>query len=157
MSFGDAIGECFFNYANFRDRAARAEYWWWVLLAIIVAVVAAGLDFLIFRGWQTGPFNLVTSLALLLPGLSVTVRRLHDTNRSGWWILLPVVPAILMFVGFIAALSSNPLDPFNATGLVLIGVPTLLWLAAIILLVIWMLLPSNAGNNRFGPNRYAGA
>lgn len=156
MGFGDAIGECFFNYANFRDRAARAEYWWWALFAIVVALVAAALDFVIFHGWETGPFNLVTSLALLLPGLSVTVRRLHDTNRRGWWILLPVIPAILTFVGFIAALTANPFNPFNSTGLVLIGVPALLWIAATILLLVWMILPSNPGNNRFGPNRYAG-
>lgn len=156
MSFGDAIGECFFNYVNFRDRAARAEYWWWVLFAVIVALVASVLDLLIFRGWETGPFNLVTSLALLLPGLSVTVRRLHDTNRSGWWILLPIVPAILTVVGFIAALTINPFNPFSGPGLVYTAVPALLWIAATVLLLVFMLLPSNPGNNRFGPNRYAG-
>ena len=156
MSFGDAIGECFFNYANFRDRAARAEYWWWTLFAVVLAGVTMLLDFLIFAGWETGPFNLVISLALILPGLSVTVRRLHDTNRSGWWILLPLVTAILIFAGFIAALTSNPFNPFNGPGLVFVGVPVVLWLAATILLIVWMLLPSNPGNNRFGPNRYAG-
>ncbi len=157
MSFGDSIGECFFNYMNFRDRAARAEYWWWVLFAVILGLIAVGLDLLIFRGWETGPFNLVISLALFFPGLTVTVRRLHDTNRSGWWILLPVIPAILTFAGFIAALTANPFNPFNGTGLILVGVPAIIWIAATILLLVWMLLPSNAGNNRFGPNRYAGA
>ncbi len=157
MSFGDSIGEGFFNFMNFRDRAARAEYWWWVLFAVIVGVVAAILDAVVFWGWETGPFGLVTSLALFFPGLSVTVRRLHDTNRSGWWIMIAVIPVILMFAGFIAALTANPLNPFNATGLVFIGVPALLWLAATILLIVFMVLPSNPGNNRFGPNRYAGS
>lgn len=157
MSFGDAIGEGFFNYMNFRDRAARAEYWWWALFALIVAVVASALDYVVFYGWETGPFNLVTSLALFFPGLSVTVRRLHDINRRGWWILLPVGAAVLVFAGFIAALTIDPFNPFNATGLVLIGVPALLWVATCILLLVWMILPSNPGNNRFGPNRYAGS
>jgi uncharacterized membrane protein YhaH (DUF805 family) len=156
MSFGDAIGEGFFNFANFRDRAARAEYWWWVLFAVIVAMVATVLDLVVFWGWENGPFNLVTSLALLLPGLSVTVRRLHDSNRSGWWILLPIVPAILTFVGFIAALTLHPLNWFEGPGLVYIGAPALLWIGTTILLIVLMFLPSTPGNNRFGPNRYAG-
>lgn len=156
MSFGDAIGECFFNYANFRDRAARAEYWWWALFATVVLLVGQGLDYLVFSEWETGPFYLVLSLATFLPSLSVTVRRLHDTNRTGWWVLLPFAPMVLLFAGFIAALTMNPLNPFGPVGLVLIGVPTILLIATAILLLVWMLLPSDAGNNRFGPNRYAG-
>lgn len=156
MSFGDAIGECFFNYANFRDRAARAEYWWWALFATIVLLIGQGLDYVVFSEWETGPFYLVLSLATFLPSLSVTVRRLHDTNRTGWWVLLPFAPMLLLFAGFIAALTMNPLNPFGPVGLVLIGVPTILFIAAAILLLVWMVLPSDAGNNRFGPNRYAG-
>lgn len=157
MSFGDAIGECFFNYANFRDRAARAEYWWWALFATVVLLIGGVLDFLIFRGWETGPFYLVLSIASFLPSLSVTVRRLHDTNRSGWWVLLPFGGIILFVIGFIAALTMNPFEPFAGPGLAFIGVSLLLLLATTILLLVWMLLPSNPGNNRFGPNRYAGA
>lgn len=156
MSFGDAIGECFFNYANFRDRAARAEYWWWALFATVVLLVGMGLDYLVFREWETGPFYLVLSLATFLPSLSVTVRRLHDTGRSGWWVLLPFGAMILFVVGFIAALTIDPLNPFRGAGLILIGVPILLSLAVTILLLVWMILPSDPGNNRFGPNRYAG-
>lgn len=156
MSFGDAIGECFFNYANFRDRAARAEYWWWALFATILLLIGQGLDYVIFSDWETSPFYLVLSLATFLPSLSVTVRRLHDTNRSGWWVLLPFAPMVLFFAGFIAALTMNPLNPFGPIGLILIGVPTILFIAAAILLLVWMVLPSDAGNNRFGPNRYAG-
>ncbi len=47
MSFGDAIGECFFNYANFRDRAARSEYWWWALFATVVCLLAWLLDLVV--------------------------------------------------------------------------------------------------------------
>lgn len=155
MSFGDSIGECFFNYMNFRDRAARAEYWWWLLFAVVVAVIAWVLDFLIFRGWEVGPFQLVTALALLFPGLSVSVRRLHDTNRSGWWILLLIALSILVVVGAIAAAAANPFNPISGPGLLFIGVPFVVLLAFAILYVVWLVLPSNPGNNRYGPNRYA--
>lgn len=157
MGFGDAIGEGFFNYMNFRGRAVRAEYWWWVLFAFIVAVVAAVLDALIFWGWENGPFGLVTSLALFFPGLSITVRRLHDTNRSGWWVLLPLIPLILTIVGFIAAVTLDPFNWFRGPGLLYIGGPALLLIAAFVIIMVFMFLPSNPGNNRFGPNRYAGS
>lgn len=156
MSFGDAIGECFFNYANFRGRASRAEYWWWILFSTGVLLLAYLLDYLIFAEWNVSPFYLVFSLAALLPGLSVSVRRLHDTDRSGWWVCLPIGAAVVYVIGLIAALSRNPLNPFEGLGLVYVGVPMLLLIATSILLIVFMALASNPGNNRFGPNRYAG-
>jgi uncharacterized membrane protein YhaH (DUF805 family) len=156
MSFGEAIGECFFNYANFRDRAARAEYWWWALFATIVLLIAIGLDFLIFRGWETGPFYLVFSLASLLPGLSVTVRRLHDTGRSGWWLLIPIGFAIIASVVTIFALVMSPHEQPSVATLILIGVPAIVSFGAILLLLVWMILPGDPKNNYYGPNRYAG-
>jgi uncharacterized membrane protein YhaH (DUF805 family) len=156
MSFGDAIGECFFNYANFRDRAAPAEYWWWALFASVVLMVAIGLDFVFFRGWIIGPFYVVFALASLLPSLSVTVRRLHDTGRSGWWIMIPVGSGLL-FVGItIGALISNPNQEPSVPLLMLIGSLVILTLATSILLLVWMIIPSVPGNNAYGPNRYAG-
>jgi uncharacterized membrane protein YhaH (DUF805 family) len=156
MSFGDAIGECFFNYANFRDRAARAEYWWWALFVTIVLLIAIALDFFIFRGWSVGPFYLVFSIASLLPGLTVTVRRLHDTGRSGWWLLIPIGSALVAAVATIAGVAGNPNEPPSAAMLTLIGVPAIVSLGASLLLFIWMLLPGTPGNNAYGPNRYAG-
>jgi uncharacterized membrane protein YhaH (DUF805 family) len=155
MPFGDAIGEGFFNYANFRDRAARAEYWWWVLFSTVVLVIAAILDFLIFRGWSVGPFYLVFGLAAFLPGLSVTVRRLHDSNRSGWWIMLPIVATVLFLIGSFVAVENNPLDPLSGPGLIYAGLPAILVIGTSILLLVWMLFGSTPGNNRYGPNRYA--
>jgi uncharacterized membrane protein YhaH (DUF805 family) len=156
MNFGDAIGECFFNYANFRDRAARAEYWWWALFATVVLTIAWVLDFFVFRGWTIGPFYLVFALASMLPSLSVTVRRLHDTGRSGWWLLIPVALAFAAsFVTIAGLIASDGQAP--GTGIVLfIGLLIVLWLASTILLLVWMALPSIPGNNAYGPNRYAG-
>jgi len=157
MNFGDAIGECFFNYANFRDRATRAEYWWWALFVCVVLLVALVLDYVIFRDWTVGPFYLVFGLASLLPGLSVTVRRLHDTGRSGWWIMIPMGAAFLFVAVTVGALLYNPNQEPSVPVLMLIGSFLILTLAASILLIVWMALPSVPGNNVYGPNRYAGA
>ena len=96
MTFGEAIRSGFDNYVGFDGRASRAEFWWWVLFAILASVVANIIDAII----GAPIFSLLVSLGLLLPGLAVSVRRLHDTNRTGWWILIGLVPLI----GFIVLL-----------------------------------------------------
>jgi uncharacterized membrane protein YhaH (DUF805 family) len=91
MSFTEAIKDGFDHYVKFDGRASRPAYWWWFLFAVLVAVAANIIDAAI------GSFGIVsgiTGLALLLPGLSVAIRRLHDTNRSGWWILIGLIPII---------------------------------------------------------------
>lgn len=157
MNFGDSIGESFFNYANFKDRAARAEYWWWVLFATVAVLIAAVLDYVLFNGWSVSPFTLVVGVAALLPSLSAAVRRLHDTNRSGWWVFLPIGAAALMIAGIVVAAIGNPRNPLGGMGLIYVGVPALLVIATGILLIVLLLAPGDTGNNRYGPNRYAGA
>jgi uncharacterized membrane protein YhaH (DUF805 family) len=78
------------KYAVFEGRAARPEYWWFFLFLVIVYCVAAALDSLIFG--HPLVFISLAVLALFLPHLGVAVRRLHDSNRSGWWMLLSLVP-----------------------------------------------------------------
>ncbi|SHO58376.1 DUF805 domain-containing protein [Vibrio quintilis] len=88
----------FKKYTVFSGRARRKEYWMFYLFMIIFMIVTGILDGLI------GSYGLITGifcLALILPSLSVTVRRLHDTGRSGWWFfitLVPLVGAIVFFV-----------------------------------------------------------
>lgn len=87
MNFFEAIQSGFRNYVNFSSRAQRSAFWYWVLFAVIAAIVAGMLDNLVF-GEGEGPIGTIVSLALFLPGLSVSVRRLHDIDRTGWWVLL---------------------------------------------------------------------
>ena len=82
------------RYFDFDGRARRAEYWWFVLFNLIVSIVIGIIDGVVF-GVQV--LGLIYALAILLPALGVSVRRLHDTNRSGWWLLISFVPV----VGFI--------------------------------------------------------
>jgi len=84
MGFTQAISSGFQNYVNFSGRACRSEYWFWTLFAVLVSIVANILDsFATF-----GIASLIVGLGLLLPGLGMAVRRLHDIDRTGWWLLL---------------------------------------------------------------------
>ena len=106
MSFGDAIKAFFKKYATFSGRARRSEYWFAVLFVALVSAGAAiiwpgGVD---EDGWRNnGPLENLWSLATFIPMISVGVRRLHDTGRSGkylWWILLPIAGAIMLIIRF---------------------------------------------------------
>ena len=100
MSFVDAIKSGFSNYVTFGGRAIRSEYWYWVLFVILAEIVTAIIDYGIL-GYQitTSLFG----LAVFLPGLAVSIRRLHDLDRTGWWIfigLIPLIGAILLIVWY---------------------------------------------------------
>ena len=90
MGFGQAISAGFSNYVNFSDRACRSEYWYWILFIIIAEIVTGAIDVTLGVQFVTGIFGLVT----FLPNLAVAIRRLHDLDRTGWWILLGLIPLI---------------------------------------------------------------
>jgi uncharacterized membrane protein YhaH (DUF805 family) len=93
MGFGQAIATCFRKYAVFSSRASRSEYWFFILFETLLLIGLVIVDFLAFHG-SVNVFWPLASLILFLPGLAVLVRRLHDTDRSAWWILIPFVPLI---------------------------------------------------------------
>jgi uncharacterized membrane protein YhaH (DUF805 family) len=107
MSFADAVRSVLTQYVGFTGRARRSEYWYFVLAYLILDIVVSIIDGVI--GTQILAYLL--GLALLLPSLAVGVRRLHDTNRSGWWILIgliPLVGAIILIVFFVQEGSAGP-------------------------------------------------
>jgi uncharacterized membrane protein YhaH (DUF805 family) len=91
MTFSEAVKSGFDHYAKFDGRAARPAFWWWFLFGILVGIGANIID-LILGTW--GVVNGLAGLALLLPNLSVAIRRLHDTDHSGWWVLIGLIPII---------------------------------------------------------------
>ena len=129
------------NYAVFEGRANRSEFWWYVLATVIVAlfvgVLALFLSFIPYANYILA-YGFV--LAIFTPTLAVIVRRLHDTGRSAWWSL-----------GFVVSVIYDLADYFVPSGL-----DTLLWTVwgAIMLynivLVIFMALPGNSGENKYG-------
>jgi len=89
VTFGESIGTCLKKYATFDGRAGRSEYWWFFLFSVLAQaaghIISPALGGLV-------------ALGLLLPGLGVGVRRLHDIGRSGWWLLVGLIPLIGAFV-----------------------------------------------------------
>jgi uncharacterized membrane protein YhaH (DUF805 family) len=97
MSFQDAVRTCLQQkYATFSGRARRSEYWFFFLFNFIVSVVASVLDAILHTRNSSGSglVQTIAALALLVPGIAVAVRRLHDTGRSGWWVLIGLIPII---------------------------------------------------------------
>lgn len=101
MNLFESIASGFRHYVNFRGRALRSQYWWWTLFVSVVAIVANVIQNATNIDWLFA----VVALALFLPGLSVAIRRLHDTNRRGWWILIgliPIVGWIILFIWYVS-------------------------------------------------------
>jgi uncharacterized membrane protein YhaH (DUF805 family) len=84
------------KYAVFHGRARRKEYWMFVLFNLLISIVLGILDNVLGTVTEAGQglLGLVYSLAVLIPGLAVAVRRLHDTGRSGWWLLIGLIPCL---------------------------------------------------------------
>lgn len=90
ISFGEAFSR-FWTRWTFRGRAARSEYWWAIVMVAVIGVVGSAVipDPMVGMG-----LVMLWNLATIFPCLAVQVRRLHDTNRSGWWVLLLLVPLV---------------------------------------------------------------
>jgi uncharacterized membrane protein YhaH (DUF805 family) len=93
MTFGNAIKFGFTNYANFQGRSPRSGYWYWALFSALVSIALN-----ILAGGKTdnffGMLGGLVSLGLFLPTLGYGVRRLHDINKSGWFILFALIPLV---------------------------------------------------------------
>jgi uncharacterized membrane protein YhaH (DUF805 family) len=100
MSFTQAIAAGFQNYVNFSGRAPRSEYWYWTLFSILATIAGSLIDHVLFSNLDVSPLQSLVSLALFLPGLAVSIRRLHDLDRTGWWFLLvfTIIGAIVLLV-----------------------------------------------------------
>ncbi len=88
------------NYANFNGRASRSEFWWFVLANFLISIILSFVDQIL--GVQF--FSTLYSLAVLIPGIAVSVRRLHDIGKSGWNLLLgliPIIGAIILIIWYV--------------------------------------------------------
>jgi uncharacterized membrane protein YhaH (DUF805 family) len=99
------------KYAVFSGRAQRQEYWMFVLLNIIIVLVLGVIEGILDSdsGGSRGVLGTLYGLAVLIPGLAVSVRRIHDTGQSGWWlliVLIPVIGAIILLIFMVQ--SSRP-------------------------------------------------
>lgn len=107
MTFSKSISTCMGKYVDFKGRASRPEYWWFYLFTVLLSWGAQVVD-------NTGIISIIVSLALLLPLLAATTRRLHDTNRSGWWMLIALT--VIGLIPLIIWLASKGNDQANRYG-----------------------------------------
>lgn len=160
------------RYADFSGRSRRMEFWMWQLFQLIVYVGVIILAMLLGGGAMMGGdpaaamaagggiliimmIYMIYALAVIVPSLAVAVRRLHDTNRSGWWILAPLGPYLLAFVlAGGAAAAGGGSDPGAMMGV--IGIIALVcMLAALVLavvLLVFYFLEGTKGPNNYGPD-----
>lgn len=137
MDFVSAVKSCFSKYVTFSGRAPRSEYWFFLLFGLIAGFVTGILDAILFgiQPGQVKPINGLLSLGMLLPSIAVSVRRLHDINRSGWWLLLSMAALPFFFI-------FPPLA-------------TLMLLGIMVLFLIWYCTKGTTGPNRFGADPLA--
>ena len=123
MNFADAVKSGFQNYVTFSSRAVRSQYWYWALFCILVGIGSVVIDAALFPRSYMRPVNAIAELVLFLPTLALSIRRLHDLDRSGWWFLLifiPLIGGIWLLVWFCMRGTVGPNrfgpDPLGAAG-----------------------------------------
>jgi len=153
MDFGEALRVCFSKYADFSGRASRSEYWFFILFCILVRFGANVINGIVIGRTGMGGLNIISAiaaLALALPQLSAQVRRLHDTGRSGFWVLGFVLYVFGAIVAFFSLFGLRP----NAGGTASLVLVALILIGAgyAIALVALTALKGTQGENRYGPD-----
>lgn len=170
MTFADAIRSCLRKYVTFSGRATRPEYWWFVLFIVVGGIVTGILDSTLFGetivesdGSRTavgsdGPISSIFSLATLIPLLAAGWRRMHDTGRSGLYLLYPILVwiGIASFASMIGATSSIMSGDFGSvfagiTGIIL-AISVIIAVFSPFIVLWWLSRPTQPGPNDFGPN-----
>ena len=102
MGFGEAVKSFWSHYSKFKGRSRRSEYWWIQLFLVLTNLAVAAIDLVLMNGdverfianGGGGIVGLIWILVTIVPALAVLVRRLHDTGKSGWWVLIGFVPLV---------------------------------------------------------------
>ena len=169
-----AVAQGFRKYAHFGGRATRAEYWWWALFIAIASIVFGVIDGLIGSG---DALETLFYLAILLPSLAVTTRRLHDIGKTGWWqlgwyavLFTAWLAAGIMYLIAVAkeygttdaagnwSLDGDDIDWANSgealgaflPGLIVLIAAAVITLVAIVWAIVWVARQGEPGQNRFG-------
>ena len=169
MGFTDAIKTCFSKYVTFSGRARRSEYWYFVLFIVLSSIVFSLIDSAIFgvpeptATSQNGPLTSLFNLAILLPLAAAAWRRMHDTGRPGWFVLIPMLISVSTFVMLMfGVMSFGAMDAAGMGGGALRGIAGLLGATGIMVMMVlqlivavlmlwWLTRPSDPGDNEYGP------
>jgi uncharacterized membrane protein YhaH (DUF805 family) len=165
MGFVDAVSACFRNYVGFSGRASRPEYWWFALFVFVGAFVANLIDRTTFGSEPGGsaPITGFFQLAVLLPVLAAGWRRMQDTSKPGWYILIPFLLSVIFAGGMLLGVFGFGLLELGGAGPETLAGPALMLggggmiVAAIVQVVVvvvmiwWLTRPGDPGANRYGP------
>lgn len=149
--------KCIKNYVNFAGRARRKEFWFFNLFAFIFTFVAGLLDWTLL-GRENAFLQALVNLFLFLPSLAVSVRRLHDTGRSGVNMLLYLIFSLLaLVVSFVVLLSAGLLAYGAAKSMslgltVFFGATFAVWFGWAVVLIVWFCIDGTKGDNKYGPD-----
>jgi len=152
MTFGDAVKSGFKKYFEFSGRASRSEFWWWTLFTVILGLFALMLDVLF--GWENrpgegyGPLVTLANVGTLIPTYALLFRRLHDTNRSAWWIGGVVLGWLVLIVMLLLIPQSGGAETESPNLFVIIAV--LILIGVSITITVFLCLRGTQGANRFG-------
>jgi uncharacterized membrane protein YhaH (DUF805 family) len=161
------------RYAQFSGRSPRREYWMFFLFNIIVQIVLTTLDNVLGLGGHHSSYDAtgangyaaggaasggvlsgLWSLAILIPSIAVAVRRLHDIDRSGWWMVAPLLLAPVAIVAALVRLGANADASMAGFGILFLVMGLAAGIMGIVLLV-WFCMHGTRGPNRFGPDPYS--
>lgn len=155
--------KCIRNYGTFRGRACRKEYWYFILFTILFMIAARVLDLILFSdkpiGFIFSPFSSLFALFVFLPQVAVMTRRLHDTGRSGKWVLwyyiAGIIWAICLIVTEISAmdsLASGSLPVMSVATIVVFFGGGSVFLVWAITFLVWFCTKGTTGDNKYGPD-----
>ncbi|SRR6056300_905590 len=114
MNFGQSISYCFANYFNFNGRASRSEYWWFFLFCTILEFAGSLWDASMGDTSGNGFMYWVAVAITFFPSLAVAVRRLHDLNKSGWWLLIGLtIIGLIPLIIWLASVGENKKNRFG--------------------------------------------
>ena len=147
MSLTESIKTCFSKYTVFSGRAQRSEFWWFFLFSVVSSAIVGIVPVI----------GQIYPLVLLIPSLAVSARRLHDTGRSAWWLLLYLASILATGIGFAAlvlafAFSSDTGKYVAEWSVFLLAFLALVSFFIALALLIFCVLPGTVGPNRYGPD-----
>mgnify|MGYP006306353573 FL=1 len=153
MDFQTSVRTCLTEkFATFSGRATRSEYWWFVL-AVVIGALVVGFVHTVLR---TGVLSTLYMLAVLVPGTAAGFRRLQDTGRPGWYILIPVGLGVLQ--NLLALTTMPQMGPGGrmtgmpgAGSMGLLAILSLVQLVLAVLFIYWLTRPSQPESNAYGP------
>ena len=157
VSFPQAVKLGFKNYFKFSGRATRAEYWWWLLFTVLTGIGLDVVDTLACTMGDSGQglLGFLFKLATIIPSFALGVRRLHDINRTGWWLLVWGFFPMAAIGGGILLVSFFLLDNFLILAVLGFAMAIgfgILGIIGVIVLIVWAIKQGDEGLNKYGPD-----